>query len=108
VACYLYHTGWVARCACIPVSDVVGTAVDIASTIEARRLAVKRQLADAAAEAAHVPRTMKASHFEQMTLFNRLLAAEANVAGHFRRYDVIVVNALNRPPTTQTVSRAAF
>jgi len=64
----------------IPVSDVIRTAVDITPAIEARRFTIKRYLADAAAQAAHMPRTMKTSYFEQMTLFNRLLAAEANVA----------------------------
>jgi len=68
---------------CIPVSDVVSAAVDIMSAIEARRLTVKWYLTDAAAQAAHVPRTMKTSHFEQMTLFDRLLAAEADVAVDF-------------------------
>ena len=65
---------------CVPVSDIVSTAVDITSAIEARCFTIKWYLTDAASKTAHVPRTMKASHFEQMTLFNRLLATEANVA----------------------------
>ena len=77
----------------IPVSDVVGTAVDITSAIEARRFTVEWHLTDAATQAAHVPRTMEASHFEKMSLFDRLFATETNVAVNVGWYDVIV-NAL--------------
>lgn len=68
----------------LPVSNIVGTAIDIASSIEARCFTVKWHVTDAAAQTAHVPRTMKASHFEKMTLFDGLLAAEANVAVNVR------------------------
>jgi len=68
----------------LPVSNIVGTAIDIASPVEARCFTVKRHVTDAAAQTAHVPRTMKTSHFEEMTFFDWLLAAEANVAVNVR------------------------
>ena len=74
----------VKMCTGLPVSNVVGTAIDIASAVEAGRFTVKWHLTDAAAQAAHVPRPMKTSHFEKMALFDWLLAAEANVAVNLR------------------------
>ena len=80
---------------CVPVPDVVSTAVDISSAVEAGRFTVKWQLTDAASQTAHVPWSMKTSHLEQVTLSDRLLAAEAHVTAELRRYHVVVVNALN-------------